>query len=279
MQRSMIQSLPPAQNRAVKAKTALGELSTAVSTLDRAPCLRLSDQAGRKQTPSEIKSTSQLHRDWQKSCESTRKSAMKLRSPHWCFGLYCTMHELFIYQPSTLRLLNGPSVSSLMQHLTAGAGQLWTRGLRKASRRKTNLHEDPVTHQTESAFGGSLSLCPPAHSLISTHLFIFQLENLTASIASAVVRSVHRLSLATLSMPRLKSIQTIETMARSPFDSSEGGVVPARESSEYSLNGDVLARLRKDPHAIINEAPAQRFKLGYGSVMGVIVNRMIGMFE
>jgi len=68
-------------------------------------------------------------------------------------------------------------------------------------------------------------------------------------------------------------------MARSPFDSSEGGVVPARESSEYSLNGDVLVRLRKDPHAIINEAPAQRFKLGYGSVMGVIVNRMIGMFD
>jgi len=82
-----------------------------------------------------------------------------------CFGLYYTMHELFIYQPSALRLLNGPSVSSLLQHLTAGAGQLWTPGLRKASRRKTNLHEDPVTHQTESAFGGTLSLC-------SAHLHI-----------------------------------------------------------------------------------------------------------
>lgn len=32
-----------------------------------------------------------------------------------------------------------------------------------------------------------------------------------------------------------------------------------------------------DPNTIITVAPEQRFRLGYLSVMGLIVNRMIGM--
>jgi hypothetical protein len=50
--------------------------------------------------------------------------------------------------------------------------------------------------------------------------------------------------------------------------------ISARSSSDDSFG--VLEALRNDPNAIINEAPDERFKLGYGSVMGLVVNRMIG---
>ena len=41
--------------------------------------------------------------------------------------------------------------------------------------------------------------------------------------------------------------------------------------------GEITNRPPDDPNTIITFAPEQRFRLGYLSVMGLVVNRMIGM--
>jgi hypothetical protein len=46
--------------------------------------------------------------------------------------------------------------------------------------------------------------------------------------------------------------------------------------SAINSNSRLLQTLIDNPNAIINEAPDQRFKLGYVSAVGLVVNRMIG---
>jgi hypothetical protein len=51
----------------------------------------------------------------------------------------------------------------------------------------------------------------------------------------------------------------------------------SRRGSEDS--DDPVAGLLTDRHSIVTKAPESRFMLGYGSVMGLVVNRMIGMLS
>jgi hypothetical protein len=46
---------------------------------------------------------------------------------------------------------------------------------------------------------------------------------------------------------------------------------------EMRNSGDTdRPRLLEDPGTIVTSAPEARFKLGYGSIMGLVANRMIG---
>jgi hypothetical protein len=65
-------------------------------------------------------------------------------------------------------------------------------------------------------------------------------------------------------------------MANVHFSNESGSAVSLVDSCDPRHPDRVREALRRDPNAIVTDAPDEKFKLGYGSVMALVINRMIG---